>query len=134
MAGKKKQRDVVDDMDEVAESATSALARRERQDTVLYLDDAAPGEPVILALVVPDLSRCQCEWPDQTVNTFGPKPIVRCAEEPTVVAFQKRDPDDDATTGAISLCDEHKVMIQHMYPGQCYFRKITPEKKIGDFA
>ena len=103
-------------------------------DPVLYLDDQVQGPPVIVALVPPDMDRCQCEWRDQTIETFGPKPTVRCEQEPTVVAFQKRDPDDEAATGTISLCDDHKVMVDHMYPGQCYFRRITTEKKIGDFA
>lgn len=136
MAGRKKSRQEIEE-DDIAAVVTQTALQRERAkstDLVLYLDDSAEGGPVIMALVVPDLERCQCEWPDQTIITFGPKPIVRCDTKPTVVAFQKRDPEADDTTGAISLCDEHKVMIEHMYPGQCYFRRITSEKKIGDFA
>lgn len=101
----------------------------------LYLPEELQGtNPVIVAVVPPDLMQCQCEWRDTTFDTFGPKPILRCREEPSVVAFQKRDPHDDTITGAISLCDDHMVMLEHMYPGQLYFRRISSEKKIGDFV
>lgn len=106
-----------------AETATAEL--------IPYLDDDADESPVILALVPPDLSRCQCEWFDQSKPTFGPKPLVRCEQPPSVVAFQKRAQDGGEPTGAMSLCEEHRVMIEHMFPGQCYFRKVTSEHKIG---
>jgi hypothetical protein len=89
---------------------------------------------VILALVPPDLARCQCEWPDLTHPTFGPKPITRCEQAPTVVAFQKRVPGDPEPTGAMSLCAEHRLMIDHMFPGQCYYRQVTSEKKLSGYA
>ena len=111
--------------------------RREvaKTDLPLYLPEELQGtNPVIVAVVPPDLTQCQCEWRDTTFDTFGPKPILRCREEPSVVAFQKRDPHDDMITGSISLCDDHKVMLEHMYPGQLYFRRISSEKKIGDFV
>ena len=106
------------------------------RDLVRYLDaDTTAGEPAITLLVPPDLTRCQCEWRDTSGDlSFGPKPLVRCDEEPTVIAYQKRNPDEDSPTGAISLCDQHKAMVDHMYPNQCYFRRITSDKKIGDFA
>lgn len=109
------------------------LALATRNDISL-LNGNQQGPPVIVTLVPPDMERCQCEWHDTTVNTFGPKPIVRCDQESTVIAFQKRDQTEHQPTGAISLCDEHRIMIEHMYPGQCYFRRITSEKKIGDIA
>ena len=127
----KKQKD--DEEDDFTLSDTTALAVQSGSGMELYLADSS-GEPVILALVPPDMERCQCEWPDTTTSTFGPKPMVRCGDEPTVVAFQKRVVNDATPTGAMSLCDDHKVMIEHMYPNQCYFRRINSEKKIGDFV
>jgi hypothetical protein len=111
-----------------------SLAEALEQDAadVLYLAiDGAVS--VILTLVPPDLTRCQCEWRETTAETFGPKPLVRCGLPPTVVAFQKRAHSDEPT-GAMSLCDDHRVMIEHMYPNQCYFRIITPDKRIGGLA
>ena len=97
-------------------------------------DDEVAREPVILALVPPDLARCQCEWPDQTLPTFGPKPITRCEHAPSVVAFQKRVPGDLNPSGAMSLCDEHKLMLDHMFPQQLFYRRVTSEKKMGSYV
>lgn len=114
------------------EEHEQALTRAVATNPDLYLDElTSQDQSVVIALVPPDLSRCQCEWPDTEVHTFGPKPIVRCAEEPTVVAFQRRMVDDDTPTGAMSLCADHRILIEHMYPGQCYFRALSAEKKIG---
>jgi hypothetical protein len=115
---------------------TQAIERLPAPDTsLLYLEeDAEQDEPVVVALTPPDFKRCQCEWPDQTAATFGPKPIIRCDQAPTVIAFQKRPRLEGSPTGMIALCDEHRVMIEHMYPGQCYFRTLTLDKKIGDIA
>ena len=123
----------VDEFEDEEQTEELALATSLKND-VMYLNGNQQGPPVIIALVPPDMEKCQCEWPDNSVVSFGPKPTVRCDQESTVVAFQKRDPNEDAPTGAISLCDELRIMIEHMYPGQCYFRRITPEKKIGDIA
>lgn len=123
------------------DAETQALVSRnpepetETDDLVRYLGEDAPLHgAVILALVPPDMGRCQCEWPDLTQETFGPKPIVRCEQPPTVVAFQKRVAGDSTPTGAMTLCEDHRVLIEHMYPDQCYFRRITTERKIGSFA
>lgn len=113
------------------ESSELARTHADEQRLILYLSEDETGDAPILALVPPDLHQCQCEWPDISIQTFGPKPIVRCDQEPTVVAFQKRSKSDEHPTGAISLCHEHHIMVEHMYPHQCYFRHISPEKKIG---
>jgi hypothetical protein len=126
----KKSRPVDEDMDIPEE--TSITPRSPAWPEPLYLDETASDhEPVIIALTPPDLLRCQCEWSDTHLQTFGPRPVVRCEEEPTTVAFQKRGTEDDGPTGAMALCDDHRLLIEHMYPGQCYFRAITAEKKIG---
>lgn len=138
MAGKKK----LPHTDEPEESLHDVLVRMDDDDDDSlreldprrYLDEDTQGDPVFTVLAPPDLSRCQCEWRDTTLDTFGPKPVVRCEEEPTVVAFQKRDPDSVRPTGVLSLCDVHHVLVEHLYPGQCYYRRITSDKKIGDFA
>jgi hypothetical protein len=115
------------------EALSVALPVEGINDIVLYLDDDhSDNIPVIYAVVPPDLARCQCEWRDQSQETFGPKPGMRCDQRPTVVAFQKRVRGIDEPTGAIALCDDHKVLLQHMYPQMCYFRKIT-SGKIGDY-
>lgn len=135
--GKKKSKPRRDEYEEDDDNDTMAIVPVRAPDTSLeqlYLEDDVASEPVIVALVPPDLSRCQCEWRDTEVETFGPKPIVRCDQEPSVIAFQRRSRDEDQPTGSISLCANHKTMIEHMYPGQCYFRQITSEKKIGDVA
>jgi len=138
--GKKKKpsRHLTDELEQEArDSALPNLVRMEseelsRPDDYRFLDSETAGaEPVVMVLIFPDVLRCQCEWPDQTVNTFGPRPLIRCEQAPTVVAFQKQEPGDTTPTGAISLCADHQILIEHMYPGQCYFREITAEKKIG---
>lgn len=106
------------------------LAEKARQ-SVLYLPDGDDAVVIERAVVPPDLTQCQCEWPDPAAHTFGPQPRVRCQTEPTVVAFQKRQIDNAAPTGAISLCDDHRVLLEHMHPGQVYYRLITPERTIG---
>ena len=94
-------------------------------------EELAAQKPALRTIVQPDLQRCQCEWRDLDVETFGPKPFTRCEQEPSWIAFQKRT-NDEEPTGMCSLCDDHKVIIEHLYPGQCYFRLITDERKIGD--
>ena len=138
--GKKKADEYEDEPESFEEEESQALvpaeseALAERDDT-LYLDSSVTGNQAIVLLAPPDLSRCQCEWRDVSHDlSFGPKPLIRCDDEPTVIAFQKRDPDDEQPTGAVSLCDAHKAMVEHMHPDQCYFRRITSDKKIGDFA
>lgn len=118
-----------------SETETTALeVLNNPAELIPYLaEDLVDSTPVILALVPPDLTRCQCEWADQSMPTFGPKPLVRCEAVPEVVAFQKRHRGEAEPTGAMSLCEEHRTMIEHMFPGQCYFRKVTTEKKIGSY-
>jgi hypothetical protein len=91
-----------------------------------YLQDDVPETiPVILALVPPDLTRCQCEWADATMETMGPRPRVRCEQMPTVVGFQKRARGDYDPVGAMALCGDHRVLVDHMFPGQLFYREIT---------
>lgn len=107
------------------------LPEEPTSDLAYLAEDLIQTEPVILALVPPDLLRCQCEWLDATVATFGPKPLVRCDHEPVVVAFQKRVRGDSEPTGAMALCEDHRVLLEHMYPGHLYYRRISREKQIG---
>jgi hypothetical protein len=100
--------------------------------TSRLLDRRVYGEPVIHTLLPPDLHQCQCEWPDTSVQTFGPRPLIRCEAAPTVVAFQLRHPDADTPTGAIALCDTHRILLDHMYPDQCYFRRLTSDHALGE--
>lgn len=137
--GKKRKTEPEDDFGDEFKNDSTELV--ERSDDDQDLDKPSPqnlylerSEPVlvVVALVLPDLTQCQCEYPDTAVDTFGPRQRLRCDQEPTVVAFQKRLSDGDQPTGAISLCDDHRVVIEHMYPGQCYFRRITTDRKIGE--
>ena len=111
---------------------STELARIADDDDYRYLDNGDDPPAVVLTLTPPDFTRCQCEWPDATAPTFGPKPMIRCDQTPTTIAFQKRLRDNPDPTGMVALCDEHRVMVEHMWPGQCYFRQITLEKKMGD--
>jgi hypothetical protein len=130
MAKRKRKLDDDEFEDEQEEGVTDLVLAEEARHSVLYLEDGQEPE-VIPTVVIPDLSQCQCEWPDTSVPSIGPLPRKRCDSEPTVVAFQKRGNSMDDPTGAISLCDDHRVLVEHMYPHQCYFRRITPEKTIG---
>jgi hypothetical protein len=103
-------------------------------DPVLYLDEALDFVPIVTVVIPPDLERCQCEWPDPAATGVGPRPWVRCTQTPTVLAFQKRPSGGEAPTGVMSLCEEHRIVVEHMYPGQAYYRKITPEKRIGGYC
>lgn len=114
------------------EEETTLVPRTEPASELYFSDDDdTEGDPVIYALVPPDLTQCQCEWPDPAQETFGPRPRQRCEQAPTVVAFQRRRTDDSSPTGAMSLCDDHRVMLEHMFPRQLYYRTITSDKKIG---
>jgi hypothetical protein len=129
--------DPLPENDDLIDTLTTLAPRTRRTETniILYMDRSLDDtEPVIHVLAPPDMSQCQCEWPNTTLATFGPKPIARCMEEPTMIAFQKRPEGSNEPTGAMSLCDDHKVMLEHMYPGHLYFRRITTDKKIGDFV
>lgn len=125
---KRKKKDEDEQEFDMPEERTE-LALRDPTGLMFLEDDEEPA--VVLALVPPDLERCQCEWPDQEIVTFGPRPRVRCDQPATCVAFQKRAQDDDTPTGAMSLCDDHRLLIEHAHPGQCYYRVITHDKKIG---
>lgn len=127
--GKHKRKHVADPEDE---AVTELVETHDTEESVLYLKDDMAEVQVVHAIVAPDMHQCQCEYPDPSMEaTFGPRPRLRCQEEPTVIAFQKRAQQDEPT-GAISLCDDHRVLIDHMYPGQCYYRRVTPEKRIGN--
>jgi hypothetical protein len=118
---------------EKAPSSALTTTPRKPVDLIPYLgDDDVEKTPVILALVPPDLLRCQCEWPDTTMETFGPKPIIRCDHPPSVVAFQKRHRADHEPTGMMALCNDHRVLVEHMYPNACYYREITHNGQIGE--
>jgi len=134
--GKKKKDPEYEEDEPEIEDAQGLIPIEDERELVRYLDEqVVSSEPAVILTAPPDLTRCQCEWRDTSGEvTFGPKPLVRCDQEPTVIAFQKRNPDEDNPTGAISLCDEHRALVDHMYPHQCYFRQITSDKKIGDFA
>ena len=119
--------------DDINTDEPTALMIPEADDP-LYLPEGVEEEPVIVTLAPPDLNCCQCEWRDTSIETFGPKPIVRCEEEPTVVAFQKRAREDGTPTGCISLCDVHRTLFEHTFPGLLYYRRVTAEKRIGGFA
>lgn len=115
--------------DDEEDDEPKSLAVAERRDLSRHLPESEVIE-VILTLTPPDLRLCQCEWEDDVV-TLGPRPRVRCDQEPAYVAFQKREADSDGPTGAMSVCENHKTLLEHMWPHQCFFRRITPEGKIG---
>lgn len=118
--------------DEDDEMPVMQLAPRETGVTPYFEADEEEGDPAIFTLVAPDMTQCQCEWADPHHETFGPRARVRCEQSPTVVAFQRRRMDDNQPTGTMSLCDDHRIMIEHMFPKQCYYRVITSDKKIGE--
>ena len=44
---------------------------------------------------------------------------------PTVVGFQKRVRGDYEPVGAMALCADHRVLVDHMFPQQLFYREIT---------
>ena len=75
-------------------------------------------------LIPPDPERCQTEWTGGSFMTFGPRPMVRCSERPTWIATQKAEP-----RGSMSLCDEHKKVLQAKRRGVATFQTIAEWKK-----
>lgn len=61
-----------------------------------------------------DAGRCQCEELSGSFMTIGPRKMVRCDKTPVYLAVGVRD---GKFYGAMSLCEEHKVIAETREPG-----------------
>lgn len=74
--------------------------------------------------VQPDFSRCQCEWKGGSFMTLGPRQIERCPNQPTCIATEAKG-DAHGQRGSMSLCSEHRGVLEQKQPGRTTFQEIV---------
>lgn len=66
-----------------------------------------------------DFERCQSEWLGGSFMTFGPRQRERCKKIPVWIAIEITD---GKLYGAMSLCEECKIICKKLVPSASYIR------------